>query len=138
MSEIQPRRSRGRSIGLTPLVDVVFILLLFFMLSSTFERWRAIDFRSPAVDVSARSDRLDPQILVLGESGSLKLRGDDLLVERYATLTARDVERLDAGRPLVLLSEPRASVQTIVSAIERLQGLGLEPILGGALPAEER
>ncbi|SDH22166.1 ExbD/TolR family protein [Roseospirillum parvum] len=33
---------RRRGVGLTPLIDVVFILLVFFMLASSFETWRAL------------------------------------------------------------------------------------------------
>ena len=43
------RASRRRAlIGLTPLIDVVFILLVFFMLASSFLDWRAIDLTAPA------------------------------------------------------------------------------------------
>src|SRR5690606_18422295 len=42
------RAARRRStISLTPLIDVVFILLVFFMLASSFLDWRAIDLRAP-------------------------------------------------------------------------------------------
>jgi biopolymer transport protein ExbD len=37
----QPKRKNA--ISLTPLIDVVFILLLFFMLTSTFVPWRLVD-----------------------------------------------------------------------------------------------
>ncbi|MBO8087018.1 MAG: biopolymer transporter ExbD, partial [Marichromatium sp.] len=36
------RRVRRNPISLTPLIDVVFILLLFFMLASHFDQWRAL------------------------------------------------------------------------------------------------
>ena len=137
MNAIQPYHSRSRSISLTALVDVVFILLLFFMLSSTFEQWRAVDFHSPVANANLQSDHPDPQILVLGETGSLRLHGNDFSVDHYAALTAWDVARFDAERPLVLLSEAYANVQTIVSSVERLKAIGLEPVLGGALPVED-
>ena len=37
------QRPTGRLISLTPLIDVVFILLVFFMLASSFLDWRSID-----------------------------------------------------------------------------------------------
>ena len=40
-------RSRRKGISLTPLIDVVFILLMFFMLTFTFTRWKAVDLRFP-------------------------------------------------------------------------------------------
>ena len=41
-------RRRRRLIGLAPLIDVVFILLLFFMLTTNFTRWRELPFDLPA------------------------------------------------------------------------------------------
>ncbi len=37
------QRPRRRLISLTPLIDVVFILLVFFMLASSFSQWRVVD-----------------------------------------------------------------------------------------------
>ena len=41
-------------ISLTPLIDVVFILLVFFMLASSFLDWRSIDLSTPAAAEAAR------------------------------------------------------------------------------------
>ncbi|WP_373510748.1 ExbD/TolR family protein, partial [Thiocapsa sp.] len=39
---------RRRLIGLTPLIDVVFILLVFFMLASSLVKWQALEMEAPA------------------------------------------------------------------------------------------
>lgn len=44
--QIENRPRRRPSINLTPLVDVVFILLVFFMLAFSFMEWRAIDLNT--------------------------------------------------------------------------------------------
>lgn len=47
MSDAPLYRSRRKGISLMPLIDMVFILLTFFMLTSTFTRWKAVDLRFP-------------------------------------------------------------------------------------------
>lgn len=47
MSGVPLSRSRRKGISLTPLIDIVFILLTFFMLTSTFTRWKAVALRFP-------------------------------------------------------------------------------------------
>lgn len=57
--EIQPPKRR-KMISLTPLIDVVFILLLFFMLSSTFTRWHQINMQS-----ATSSENQTPDLRIL-------------------------------------------------------------------------
>ncbi|MDP7242489.1 MAG: biopolymer transporter ExbD, partial [Rhodospirillales bacterium] len=51
------QRPTGRLISLTPLIDVVFILLVFFMLASSFLDWRSIDLTVSSGVGEATSDK---------------------------------------------------------------------------------
>lgn len=126
-------RPRRHSIGLTALIDVIFILLLFFMLTSTFTRWRAIDLQVP--DAGAAESARSPQIVLLDETGGMRLHGGTFSVAHYGALTAGDLPEFDSDRPLAILPEGNTNVQTIISAIERLKGIGLaQVVLGSSLP----
>lgn len=128
-----PRRRRG--IGLTALIDVVFILLLFFMLTSTFTQWKAVDFKSPVASDDADAD--DPQLVILGGDGSLTLRGSAFSVGSYQELSPQYLTAFDNNRPVVVLPEADSHVQDIVATIERLQSIGLNAVtLGKAIPAD--
>src|SRR3546814_18552679 len=50
---LRSKGGRRRLISLTPLIDVVFILLVFFMLASSFVDWRAIVLDTPAAATRA-------------------------------------------------------------------------------------
>lgn len=126
---------RRRHIGLTALIDVVFILLLFFMLSSTFTRWRTVDFESPVAG-SSEATR-EPQIVLLDTSGALKLHDSDFSISGIEQLGAADADLFEAGQALVLLAAADTRVQTIVLAIEGLNEIGLQDVIfAGALPGE--
>ena len=126
---------RRRHIGLTALIDVVFILLLFFMLSSTFTRWRTVDFESPIADSSETTQT--PQIVLLDESGGLKLHDSDFSISGIEQLGAADAGIFETDQALVLLATADTSVQTIVLAIEGLNEVGLQDVVfAGALPDE--
>lgn len=124
---------RRRHIGLTALIDVVFILLLFFMLSSTFTRWRTVDFESPVAGSSATSQ--EPQIVLLDASGALKLHDRDVSISGIDRLGAADADLFEADQALVLLAAADTSVQTIVLAVEGFNEIGLQDVIfAGALP----
>lgn len=103
----QPRPT-ARLISLTPLIDVVFILLVFFMLASSFLDWRSVDLTvSSGVSAAPATDRA---ILVsLQADGSLRIGAAPVakqnvravLAEKFAgDLTKRMVIRSEAGVPL--------------------------------------
>lgn len=132
MNETRLYQSRRRPISLTPLIDVVFILLMFFMLTSTFTRWKAVDLRLPIAGSDA--DPKQPQALLLHTDGSLSLRG------RPFQLPDPDTEAalaLDSVRPVVVFPEADTRVQTVISTFERLATAGVSgAVLGAALERE--
>ena len=134
MNETRLYQSRRRPISLTPLIDVVFILLMFFMLTSTFTRWKAVDLRLPIAGSDASSEQ--PQALLLHTDGSLSLRG------RPFQLPDPDAEAalalaLDPVRPVVVFPEADTRVQTIISTFEGLTEAGVSGVvLGAALERE--
>ena len=124
----QPRR---RSISLTPLIDVVFILLMFFMLTSTFTRWKAVDLRLPTAGADATPKK--PQTLLLHTDGSLSLRGRRFQLSDPNAEAALSTA-LDPARPVVVFPEADTRVQAIISTFERLTAVGVPgAVLGAAL-----
>ncbi len=125
---------RRRPISLTPLIDVVFILLMFFMLTSTFTRWKAVDLRLPIASADASPEK--PQTLLLHTDGSLSLRGRSFQLSDPDADAALSTA-LDPARPVVVFPEAETRVQTIISIFERLATAGVPgAALGAALERE--
>lgn len=133
MNETPLYYPRRRPISLTPLIDVVFILLMFFMLTSTFTRWKAVDLRLPIASSDASPKK--PQALLLHTDGSLSLRGRSFQLLDSNVEAALSV--LDSARPVVVFPESGTRVQTIISTFERLTAAGVSgAVLGAALERE--
>lgn len=127
--------SRRRRISLTALIDVVFILLMFFMLTSTFTQWRAVDFTAPVSSMD--SSVAAPKLLILEADGTLHLHGGEWQVSHIDQLDVVAVGSLDANANFVLLPKGDATVQLIVAALEKCKQSGLHQItLGNALPTD--
>ena len=126
MSGVHPYRARRRTISLTPLIDVVFILLMFFMLTSTFMHWKAIDLWVPVASPGGDAQKLQP--VILHADGALSLHGRPLA---WSDADAADTDAvdgpavLDPARTVVVFPEADARVQTIVTAFERLAAHGI-------------
>lgn len=121
MSDVHPYRARRRTISLTPLIDVVFILLMFFMLTSTFTPWQAVDLRVPVAGPGADAPQL--QAVILHADGALSLHGRPLSLSDADT--ADGPAALDPTGTIVVFPEADTRVQTIVTAFERLAARGV-------------
>lgn len=72
------RQIRRRRLSMTSLIDVIFLLLLFFMLSSTFSRFAEVDL-STATAGTAGSTDAKVSFLQLGED-DLRVNGEDMIL----------------------------------------------------------
>ncbi|MEQ8335561.1 biopolymer transporter ExbD [Nisaea sp.] len=121
------RRRPTAEISLTPLIDVVFILLIFFMLASSFLDWRAIGLKTAKLGNMAGAAS-EGSVLV-------KLRADgDYLVSGERMSRAGFADRLQAlaGRApkprIVVEAETGVPVQALVRTVDMAAEQGLTDV----------
>lgn len=121
------RQARQRVVlSLTPLIDVVFILLVFFMLASEFSDWRKISLTSQATLQTTRvpSDQ-QPVILLLRNDGAIELDGG--VVATVDTVLSDLSGRSVAGGVLVKAAD-EVAFQVVVDLVEALARVGLNNV----------
>ncbi len=114
-----PQHKRKPSINVTPLIDVMFLLLIFFMVSSTFREDLAIDITLPKAESAAVQDITAREIVVdragvayfegsaVSEQELREALGAVLADDPRATLILRADERADFGRVLRVIDIAR-------------------------------
>ncbi len=109
---------RRRPLSLTSLIDVIFLLLLFFMLSSTFTRFARVEVSGGPASASVSGKTPDILIRLDGEDG-WRINGQTL--DEDAAVA--ELLRLgDAGaETAVLLVRGELTSQALVSAVERIR-----------------
>jgi biopolymer transport protein ExbD len=112
---------RRRLISLTPLIDVVFILLVFFMLSASAPQWESILLGPPVR--AANTDKGPVALFVhLDADGSITL--EQQAVAASALPGALDAAlRTAPDRPVVLQTERGVPLRRIVDLLDSLSGL---------------
>lgn len=111
---------RRKRLSMTSLIDVIFLLLLFFMLTSTFSKYGEIEL-STAGQGSNATEETQPHFLSLKDTGLL-LDGVPTEIDALAdALAAEDSD--DPQLVLVSLSEQTTS-QTLVDVLATLRGIG--------------
>jgi biopolymer transport protein ExbD len=121
----RPARRRA-AISLTPLIDVVFILLVFFMLASSFIDWRSITLATPAP--AGASASMDGAMLVeLRADGTLRLSGEVMTPEQLAGRLRQRLAEAPDQRVLVRAGRGVA-LQPAVALLDRLGTLGVRDL----------
>jgi len=126
---LRDARRRRRAVGLTSLIDVIFLLLLFFMLASSFTRYQVTPVTAGVTGGGAETR---PALLRVHDAARLDLNGAPVPPE---TLADR-LETLGQGptRSVAIWTGEGARVQDLVSAVSAVRLAGLAPIVlsGGA------
>jgi biopolymer transport protein ExbD len=117
------------NINLTPLIDVVFLLLIFFMVSTTFDTTSQLKIRLPEANQEQNSLPPHKLNLLIDASGSFFLNSRELTNNKSATLKAA-LEHAMAGAklPIVIQSDASSPVQSLVTAMDVVGKLGLSQV----------
>ncbi|MCH7880040.1 MAG: biopolymer transporter ExbD [Proteobacteria bacterium] len=117
------------SINLTPLIDVVFLLLIFFMVSTTFDTTSQLKITLPEASDRQTTKVSEKLSIVIDSEGRFYLNSRELSSNKSAALMAA-VERALNGAdiPIVIQSDAASPVQSLVTAMDVIGKLGLSQV----------
>lgn len=108
------------AINITPLIDVVFLLLIFFMVTTTFSRETRLLVNLPEANAEAADSEHEQIEIVVALDGSYTINGKSLVNTQADTL-ARALAIESNGNvdlPVVLVADAQATHQSVVTAMD--------------------
>jgi biopolymer transport protein ExbD len=126
--KLQPSRSRDEpEINVISLVDVLLVLVLFFMVSTSFLRDTEISIQLPEAETDAKVSAADEKLeVMITKTGSYFVNGRELVNSERRTLRAA-IERLAGEKrdlPVFIRADAAASHQSVVTAMDVAGQLG--------------
>ncbi len=129
MKFARPRQEEP-DVNLTPLIDVVFLLLIFFMVSTTFQREEEIAIELPEANGEpVQSERVRLEILI-DKQGTYFVNGAEVVNTQVESLMAAIGKTLGEAEPeiVVLSADQQTPHQSVMSAMDAAQRMGLTHI----------
>ena len=124
--QLAPRRKKPTMMGLTPLIDMIFLLLLFFLLGSDFVTYGQSRL-SPPRGTGGDDSAGQPAIVTLAADGALQWNGVPLdaavLADKARAALAQDEEQL-----FVLMPNGQANVQQVSDIMDVLVLAGAQSV----------
>ena len=117
-------------INLTPLIDVVFLLLIFFMVSTTFDRHARLKVSLPESSAKATQQQNEPLVLSIDAKGNYFINERQVVNTSLETLkraiqkTVGD-EKAIKDAALVLRADANTPHQSVVRAMDAASQLGM-------------
>ena len=136
---LRPPKRPSPELNLTPLIDVVFLLLIFFMVSTTFERETQINLQLPEASAQPSPDS-PPQYLdiTVDREGRFYVNQQETVNRRLDTLR-RAIEQAAGSRrdlPVLINADAQTPHQAVMTVLDAASQLGLRHMTFAAQQAE--
>ena len=124
MRFVVPRR-RSPSIQLAPLIDVLLLLLVFYIVTSRFRLQRGIDVRLPTAGSAESVAFSDEMVLTIGADGAMSLNGMPVVLDNLADELRSVVAAIGDEVRLELQADEAVPYGHIIAAIDAARAAGI-------------
>ncbi len=127
--QFKDQKKKRTSINITSLIDVLFILLIFFMVSSSFIEQPGMKLELPAIK-SKETVRLENLVINIAKDGSILLGDDRVSLDNLGSQIKKMIPNIKE-KTLVLKADKDASHGLIVQVMDIAKRSGLNKIVIG-------
>lgn len=123
---LRPRRQEQPDINLTPLIDVVFLLLIFFMVSTTFRKETDLEIDLPKATQQQRPAEQETLTVAVDAQGRYFVNAQPLAETSIEVLKAALIEASGEQRdlPFTIRADGQAPHQAVVTVLDAAGQLG--------------
>lgn len=132
------KKTEELDVNVTPLIDVVFLLLIFFMVSTTFDRQSELNIELPeASGEISESEKVEIEIFI-GPSGKFTINGNETINSQIDSLLRALREAAgDENEPRVIIAADKNTPhQAVMTAMDAARQMGFIHITFAAVKPE--
>ncbi len=125
--KLRHSKKEAPEVNITPLIDVVFLLLIFFMVSTTFQREAELSIELPEASNQAQETEDQRIEIAIDATGRYFVNGRPL-VNRQPQTIRKALQQASEGRksvPVVISADANTPHQAVVTVMDAARQLGL-------------
>ena len=133
------RRTQDAEINLTSLIDVVFLLLIFFMVTTTFERQARLRIELPEASDEPSVVQTQAIEIAISAEGRFYVNANEVINTRIETLR-QEIARAagdDREQSITIRADARTPHQAVVTAMDAVNQLGFVNLSIATTPSSE-
>ncbi|MGH8051661.1 MAG: ExbD/TolR family protein [Arenimonas sp.] len=127
-------------INLTSLIDVIFVLIIFFVATTTFNQRSALKLQLPTAQAMAKQDPGEPLNVLVDSEGRYFIGENEVLKSDVDSLKEAivAVAGQDRSMPVVLRADARTPHQAVITAMDALGQLGFVKLSIATTPEKNK
>lgn len=129
--QFKRQKQAAIDVNLTPLIDVVFLLLIFFMVSTSFIKETHLTLNLPqAANANEQVQESSPLEVIIDKNGFYRIDGRSLINTDKQTLKSAliNLSQNDLSTPLTITADADSPYQAVVRLIDVAGGMGFTKI----------
>jgi len=121
------KEKKNIDINVAPLIDIVFLLLIFFMLASEFTDFKTIDMVSPNQSNKEINETKLPIIIELSENGIININNKEIAFNKLS-ITVDEMLTNKKINKVVISTPNETKVNVLIKIVDIIRNLGIENI----------
>ncbi|WP_223789459.1 ExbD/TolR family protein [Marinicella meishanensis] len=128
--KISSQQNEGSKLNLTPLIDVVFLLLIFFMVSTTFEKQAKLKIELPEASAKPTTTEAQDLVISISQKGVFFVNNNELVnAQRQSLQNALQNTVADArDMPVIIRADANVAHKHVVMAMDVLGAMGFAKV----------
>ena len=127
MSVIPKRRRRKAEINIVPLVDVLVVLIFFFLVSMQFRNLTLLNLTLPKIETAGREQPTDSLQLGVDVDGQYYLNGKPV-TEEDLVADIRQVAELSPQTPVIIMADENSLLHKVTFLMDTCRKAGLDKV----------
>jgi biopolymer transport protein ExbD len=126
----RPRQKEEPEINLIPFIDVLLVVLIFLMLSTTYSKFTELQLKLPVADADAQRDYPKEVIVAVSRDGRYSIKGVPVVGRSVEAVAQALVDAAKAGKDSVVIitADATAPHQSVITVMEAARRSGLNQI----------
>lgn len=120
------RRSRSMELNMAPLIDMVFLLLIFFLVTTSFVREAGVEVNRPQAQSISTKDKTN-MLIGITENGVVYIEGRTIDVRSIRTRMERFVAEMPQGS-VVIVADRESETGIVVQVLDACRLAGVKDI----------
>ena len=121
------KKDKPLDINVAPLIDIVFLLLIFFMLASEFTDFKTIDLVSPIESNTKIEITKLPIIINLSESGTIHVNSETIEKNNLSNFLKTTLTE-NSSKKVVINTDENTKINLLIDIIDIVRDLGIDKI----------
>lgn len=128
--KLSTQQAEKSKLNLTPLIDVVFLLLIFFMVSTTFEKQAKLKIELPEASSKPSTSEQQDLVISISQKGVFFVNNNELINAQTQSLknTLSQIVKDSRDMPVIIRADANAAHKHVVMAMDVLGNMGFSKV----------